>query len=323
MVDRYSGWPSVYTGLSGAAALISALKTHFTTFGIPAELSADGGKEYIAGQTQSFLKTWGTKFRQSSAYFPHSNTRAELAVKSMKRLLKDNTSPSGDLDTTKFHRALLTYRNTPDRDTLLSPAQVVFGRSIRDFIPVLPQKYKPREHALARIHAKQGHDQYRIRMDGSGWTILRNRRFLRPFTPFTQAYKQVHISPITPSQSSVSSPAITQAQPSTDHTVTYTHPDQAEVHAGPPQQEADDMPVSVRQVDDLPVSVRQVIRDDGNAAEVDDHAARTEVQAVPEHIEMDRRSGRQHQPNRMLAQCILSPWGLSRPTQVGSKVRGG
>ena len=296
MVDRYSGWPSVYTGLSGAAALISALKTHFTTFGIPAELSADGGKEYIAGQTQSFLKTWGTKFRQSSAYFPHSNTRAELAVKSMKRLLKDNTSPSGDLDTTKFHRALLTYRNTPDRDTLLSPAQVVFGRSIRDFIPVLPQKYKPRaewlltmeqrEHALARRHgavlsehtkqleplklsdfvmvqnqrghhAKKwdksgtvieimGHDQYRIRMDGSGRTSLRNRRFLRPFTPFTQAYKQVNISQITPSQSSVSSPALTQAQPSTDHTVTHTPPGQAEVHAGPPQQEADDMAVSVR-----------------------------------------------------------------------------
>ena len=127
--------------------------------------------------------------------------------------------------------------------------------------------------------------------------------------PFTQGYKQVHISPITPSQSSVSNPAITQAQPSTDHTVTYTPPDQAEVHAGPPQQEADDMPVSVRQVDDLPVSVRQVIRDDGNAAEVDDHAARTEVQAVPEHIEMARRSGRQRQPNRMLDDYILSTMG--------------
>lgn len=133
-------------------------------------------------------------------------------------------------------------------------------------------------------------------MDGSGWTSLRNRRFLRPFT---QAYKQFHFSPITPSQSSVSSPAITQAQPSTDHTVTYTPPDQAKVHAGPPQQEADDMPVSFR----------QVIRDDGNAAEVDDHAARTEVQAVPEHIEMARRSGRQRQPNRMLDDYILSTMG--------------
>ena len=48
---------------------------------------------------------------------------------------------------------------------MLSPAQVVFGRAIRDFIPVHPHQYKPRaewlltmeqrEVALARRHSRQ------------------------------------------------------------------------------------------------------------------------------------------------------------------------
>ena len=40
---------------------------------------------------------------------------------------------------------MLEYRNTPNPETRLSPAQVVFGRNIRDFIPVLPYKYEPRQ----------------------------------------------------------------------------------------------------------------------------------------------------------------------------------
>ena len=64
-------------------------------------------------------------------------------MKSMKRLITDNTSASGELDTEKFMRAMLQYRNNPNPDTKLSPAQTVFGRQIRDFVPVLPGKYKP------------------------------------------------------------------------------------------------------------------------------------------------------------------------------------
>ena len=49
------------------------------------------------------------------------------------------------MDTDTFGRAILEYRSTPNPETRLSPAQVVFGRNIRDFIPVLPYKYEPRQ----------------------------------------------------------------------------------------------------------------------------------------------------------------------------------
>ena len=145
MVDRYSGWLSLYK-ITGSKGLIKTLKEHFCTFGIPDELATDSGPEFTAGATKSFLRRWGTKHRLSSAYFPHSNCRAEVGVKSGKRLLRENTGPGGELHSDKLCRALLQYRNTPDRDLKQSPAQIVFGHEIKDFVPVLKCKYKPHEN---------------------------------------------------------------------------------------------------------------------------------------------------------------------------------
>ena len=188
--------------------------------------------------TRQFLSTWGVNHRLSSVAFPHSNCRAEVAVKTMKRLITDNTGGKGDLDTDAVQRAVLQYRNTPESDTKISPAMCVFGRMIRDFIPVMPGKYLPhdtwrdtlgaREDALRKRHIKmheywsehtrrlpalavgdyvrvqnqtgqhpnkwdrtgtvvevKQHDQYQVKVDGSGRVMLRNRRFLRKFTPLT------------------------------------------------------------------------------------------------------------------------------------------
>ena len=82
-----------------------------------------------------FLRKWGIKHRMSSAYFAASNGRAELAVKAKKRLLMENTGADGSLNTDKMVRALLMKRNTPDPDCKLSPAEVVFGRKLRDTLP--------------------------------------------------------------------------------------------------------------------------------------------------------------------------------------------
>ena len=68
----------------------------------------------------------------SSAHFPQSNGRAEVAVKTAKRLLMSNTGPTGSVDHDRFLRAMLQLRNTPDPDCNISPAQIVFGRPLRD-----------------------------------------------------------------------------------------------------------------------------------------------------------------------------------------------
>ena len=66
----------------------------------------------------------------------HSKLRAETAVKSAKRILLDNTKSDGSPIWDKVRRAVMQHRNTPLNDVKLSPAQLVFGRPIRDFLPV-------------------------------------------------------------------------------------------------------------------------------------------------------------------------------------------
>ena len=140
--DRLSGWTEVLqikTGgpSSGAKGLCNALRRVFSTFGVPVEITSDGGPEFIAGETDTLMKTWGVAHVVSSAYFPQGNGRAELAVKATKRLLEGNTDAFGNLNTDKVVCALLQQRNTPDRDCKLSPAQVLFGHPLRDSMPQL------------------------------------------------------------------------------------------------------------------------------------------------------------------------------------------
>ena len=136
--DRLSGWVEVFSARSGstqagAAGLISHLRSLFATFGVPEKLSSDGGPEFKASATEDFLRNWGVQHRISSAHFPQSNGRAEVAVKKVKRfLISCHDQKSGSLNTDKFLRGILQIRNTPDPDCKVSPAQILFGRPIRD-----------------------------------------------------------------------------------------------------------------------------------------------------------------------------------------------
>ena len=164
IVDRYSNWPIVERAKDGAQGLINVLRHTFATFGIPDELSSDGGPEFVAHTTRQFLHNWGIHHRLSSVAFPHSNCRAEIGVKIIKRLITGNVGKDGAINIDAFQEAILQYRNTPDPATKISPAMCVFGRPIKDLIPILPGKYHPhptwrdslnlREEALRHRHIR-------------------------------------------------------------------------------------------------------------------------------------------------------------------------
>ena len=121
-----------------------------------------GGRQFIAGEFEDFLNRFGVKHHQSSAYTPHSNLRAESAVKSVKKIVSENCSVNGDLDTDGFTLALLQYCNTPCRYLEQSPAQILFARNLRDGVPQNPQQLilrpewiqtkEAREKALSKKH---------------------------------------------------------------------------------------------------------------------------------------------------------------------------
>ena len=135
--DRWSGWSDVFgtpagTTVTDANALVHLLRSYFATFGVPEEISSDVGPEFTAFVTQVFMGKWDIKHRVSSAYFPQSNGRTEVADKTAKRLLMSNISPNGDLNNDSFLRALLQLRSTLDPDCDLFPAEIVFGYPLPD-----------------------------------------------------------------------------------------------------------------------------------------------------------------------------------------------
>jgi hypothetical protein len=135
VVDWFSNWLQVSTGKGGAHKLISLLGQCFHSFGIPETLTSDGGLECTAGNTQEFLRKLGVHNRLTSVGFPHANQKAERSVGSPKRVIRDSVKPNGELDPVPLVKGLFTLRNTPDQDTGMSPAQMLLGCDLRDFLP--------------------------------------------------------------------------------------------------------------------------------------------------------------------------------------------
>ena len=143
--DRFSGWISAYhfkPGQSTHKNLISTMRALFVDYGIPEELSTDGGPQFIADGFEQFLKKWGVSHRTSSADYPKSNGRAEIAVKSAKRIIIGNSNKDGSIDNDTVAQAIMQFRNTPLQDVNLSPAQILYHRQLREPIPAHRSNYK-------------------------------------------------------------------------------------------------------------------------------------------------------------------------------------
>ena len=167
-VDRYSGWNrTAYfkPGKATSAEVIKVLRQEFASMGVPEELSCDRGTNLSSREITTWLTGWGVKIRDSSARYPQSNGRAECAVKAAKKLVVGNTKSDGSLDTDRFMRACLNYRNSSIYpDTGRTIAQTLLGRHLRDALPAMKEFYqlkkeyvmerKERELLAAKLNAK-------------------------------------------------------------------------------------------------------------------------------------------------------------------------
>ena len=88
------------------------------------------------------MHDWKVNHITSSDGYAQANGRAELAVKSAKRILMKNLGPAGTVNSNKVSKALLQYRNTPLKGVGLSPSQILFNRTLRDGIPVDPARLR-------------------------------------------------------------------------------------------------------------------------------------------------------------------------------------
>ena len=96
----------------------------------------------------------------------------------LSRFIRDNTDGTGSLDNDKFGRAILNYRNTPGKDVNPSPAQIIFGRKLRDHLPILPGNYQPKREWILSQHERELALAKRYKVQGE--RLARGTRRIKP-----------------------------------------------------------------------------------------------------------------------------------------------
>jgi hypothetical protein len=109
--------------------VVYILRQQMARHGIPEVLYSDNSP-FGAVEFQRFAAKWEFRNVRSSPRYPQSNSFAEAAVKSARRLITKSREAGTDP-----LLALLAQRNTPSEHRQLSPAQMMFGRRTRTTLP--------------------------------------------------------------------------------------------------------------------------------------------------------------------------------------------
>ena len=198
--DRLTGWLEIAHFPNGTTSskIASVLRTYFTRWGSPEQLSTDGGTNLVSEEMVKFFETWGVKIRLSSAHYPQSNGRAEAAVKTAKRLIRNNIGQGGSLDCDKASMALLQYLNTPLRDIEKSPAQLATGRQLRDGVPTARSHFRVSGHWQNMLRERERkmsekHEQIRVENTSRSHTPLQTGTPVRAQNPSTKAWDRTGV----------------------------------------------------------------------------------------------------------------------------------
>lgn len=139
VVDYYSKYVEVekLTRLD-SEAVIAHLKIIFSRYGVPEIVLSDGGPQFSSMQFKKFAGNWNFKHLKSSPTYAQANGLAERSIQTVKRIMLKAVEDNKDI-----FMALLQFRNTP-MEGLGSPAQLLFGRRLRDNVPSPVQLLNPR-----------------------------------------------------------------------------------------------------------------------------------------------------------------------------------
>ena len=137
IVDYYSRFIEVIkltTTTSKSKAIIDALRSTFSRYGIPEVVMSDNGPQYSSNEFDAFAKLYNFQHSTSSPLFPQSNGQAERAVQTVKKLLRRSDDP---------YIALLTFCSTPIPWCNFSPSELLMGRLLRTTIPMATEQLIP------------------------------------------------------------------------------------------------------------------------------------------------------------------------------------
>ena len=112
---------------------IQALKTFFSSFGLPSEIVSDNGPQFTAQPFQMFCEHNGIKHSCTPPYHPASNGAAEWAVRMVKEAMKKMSSPTSLAN--RLAEFLLMYRSIPHTTTGMRPNELFLRHRINTRFP--------------------------------------------------------------------------------------------------------------------------------------------------------------------------------------------
>lgn len=123
--------------------VVNALLSVFARVGFPSEIQSDQGSVFTSALTTTFFERCGIRLIHSSVYHPQSNS-VEKWHSVMKRVLRalcyeHKTDWEACLPATMF-----ALRSVPHEATGFSPAELVYGRSLRSPLQMLRETWEGR-----------------------------------------------------------------------------------------------------------------------------------------------------------------------------------
>lgn len=153
IIDYFSKWMDiVMLNSKTAVAVIEALKTNFSTHGIPKKLICDN-MPFLSYEFKRFSNDWNFEVVTSSPGYPQSNGMSERAIQIAKNMIRKSSD---------WKASLLEYRNTTMTDVGLSPAEILMGRRLRSRIPVKDKLLDTNRQRFVRnkLVERNGKSQY-------------------------------------------------------------------------------------------------------------------------------------------------------------------
>ena len=135
LVDYFSRFVEVdIIRTTSTDTVVSCLRKHFARHGLPDSLRSDNGPQFISAGFENFLAEHGIQHVKTTPYWPRANGEVERQNRSLlkaMRIAQVEQKPWKD----ELLKYLTAYRSTPHCSTGISPAQLLFGRTMRTKLP--------------------------------------------------------------------------------------------------------------------------------------------------------------------------------------------
>lgn len=122
-------------------AVIKAMVNFFSTFGMPKSIQTDQGTNFTSKLFAQVLSTLSIKHKKSSSFHPESQGALERFHQTLKSMMKKYCLESGKEWDEGLPFLLLAARESVQESLGFSPAELVFGHTVRGPLRWLREKY--------------------------------------------------------------------------------------------------------------------------------------------------------------------------------------